>query len=75
MTPGGCRWIQNPRPDGPGDRNLITKGQNEQTYLISSKGPAQLERSLRWKSALMVWGGVALAGACAALLMAEFGFL
>jgi hypothetical protein len=68
---GTC--VENPRPSAPNDRNLITKGQNEETYLISSKAPAQLERSLRWKSALMVWGGVALAGACAALWMAEFG--
>jgi len=68
---GTC--TENPHPSGPDDRNLITKGQNEQTYLISSKAAGQLERSLRWKSALMVWGGVALAAACAAFLLAEFG--
>jgi hypothetical protein len=70
---GTC--VENPHPSGPNDRNLITKGQNERTYLISSKAAAQLERSLRWKSALMVWGGVALATACAAFLLAEFGLL
>ncbi len=69
---GTC--VENPRPENPNDRNLITKGRNEETFLISSKAPAQLERSLSWKSALMVWGGVALVGACAALLLAEFGF-
>lgn len=51
---GTC--IENPHPNGLDERNLITKGQNEQTFLVSSKAAGQLERSLRWKSALMVWG-------------------
>ena len=63
----------NPSPSGPDDRNLITKGRNEETFLISSKAAAQMERGLRWKSALMVWGGVALATIGAMVLLAEFG--
>jgi E3 Ubiquitin ligase len=68
---GTC--VENPHPNGPDDRNLITKGQNEQTYLVSSKVAGQLERSLYWKSALMVWGGVALTAVCAGLILSEFG--
>jgi E3 Ubiquitin ligase len=68
---GPC--MENPRSTGPDDRNLIGKGANERSYLISSKAAGQLERSLRWKSALMVWGGIALTAACATLILAEFG--
>ncbi len=70
-TLGTC--TENPHPSGPDDHNLITKGQNEQTYLVSSKAADQMERNLRWKSALMVWGGVALTTVGAMFIVAEFG--
>ena len=42
---GTC--VENPNPTGEYDRNLIKKGENEKTYLISTKSEQQLERSLR----------------------------
>lgn len=70
---GTC--VENPHPQDENDRNLIAKGQNEHTYLISSRSERVLERNLSWRSALMVWGGGALAVACAAILLAEYGRL
>jgi len=68
---GTC--TENPHPNGDDDNNLIMKGQNERTYLISSKAAEQLASSFRWKSALMVLGGVALTGVCAMVLLNQFG--
>jgi hypothetical protein len=66
---GTC--VANPKPQDQNDRNLIMKGQSEQTYLISSKPANQLERSMSWRSALMVWGGAALSVGCLATLLAR----
>lgn len=67
---GTC--VENPKPKDANDRNLITKGQEERTYLISSKPEKLLEGDLSWRSALMVWGGAALAVACAATLLSKY---
>jgi hypothetical protein len=55
---GSC--TENPNPAGEGDRNLIKKGENEKTFLISTKSEKQLERSLRLRAFLMILIGAAL---------------
>lgn len=62
---GTC--TENPNPADQGDRNLIKKGQNEKTYLISTKSEEKLEGSLRLQAivmillgALLILGGAAL---------------
>lgn len=57
------------------DRNLITKGQNEPTFLISSKSQQALDSSLRNRAALMIFGGAGLSIVCLALLLAKLGLL
>lgn len=64
---GTC--IENPDARNEHDRNLIVKGPNEPTYLISEKPLASLESSLRGRSTLMVFGGAALAVVCLGLLL------
>lgn len=66
---GACK--ENPNPADANDHNLIAKGENETTYLISSQSGAELENSLGSKSTLMVWGGATLAVACAATFLAH----
>lgn len=70
---GTC--VQNPRPLDENDRNLITKGKNNHTFLISSKSAEQLEKGMGWRSTMMIWGGAALTVACAGLFMAIHGML
>lgn len=40
---------------------LLKKGENDSTFLISWRSQREVVRSLAWKSAVMVWGGGALA--------------
>ena len=68
---GTC--VENPRRQDENDRRLITKGQNERTYLISSKSEQALERRLSWQSVLMVFGGAALSVICATILLMKHG--
>ncbi len=70
---GTC--VENPRPEGDDDRNLITKGDHNGTFLISSKSAEQLKEGAGWRSSMMVFGGAALAVFCAALFMASLGLL
>lgn len=70
---GTC--VENSKAVDANDRNLITKGSNGQTFLISSKSANQLEQSMRRLSTLMVWGGAALAVFCAAMFVARHPLL
>lgn len=70
---GTC--VENLRPNGDGDRNLITKGTNDWTFLISSKSAEQLKQSMGWQSTAMIWGGAALTVFCAGVFMAGHGLL
>lgn len=69
---GTC--VENPNPRDEHDRNMITKGQNEPTFLISSRTEKALKSMLRRRAALHVFGGAALAIACLAILLAKFGW-
>jgi hypothetical protein len=70
---GTC--AENPHPQDEHDRNIILKGTNEPTFLISSKTEKEIEYSLRKRTAWMVLGGAALAVACLAILLGKLGLL
>ncbi len=55
---GTC--TENPQPADANDRNLIRKGENEKTYLISTKSEEKLEGSLRLQAFAMIFIGAAL---------------
>jgi hypothetical protein len=55
------------------DRCLIAKGHNEPTFIISVKSDVQIHHDLQRRSLLMIFGGAALALACAAGLLFHFG--
>ena len=70
---GTC--TENPQAHGDPDRNLICKGKNEPTFLISWRAAKDVEKKLRNRSAMMVFGGAALAVACLAFLLMKIGML
>ena len=70
---GTC--VENPEPKDQHDRNLITKGLNELTFLISWKAPRVVESGLRNRSIRMIFGGAAVTIICLAILLAKFGLL
>jgi len=70
---GTC--TENQSATGEHDRNLICKGENEPTFLISWRSEKNLESRLRNRALLHIFGGGALAVACLALLLLKFGWL
>ena len=69
---GTC--VENPKPKDEHDRNMILKGQNEPTFLISWRSEKEIEGTLRKRAALNVFGGAALSLGCLAVLLARFGW-
>jgi hypothetical protein len=70
---GTC--TENPAPADENDRNLIKRGENEKTFLITTKTEKQIEKSLRFRAfslillgAVLIVGGFALALASAGIL-------
>ena len=55
---GTC--TENPSPADENDRNLIKRGENEKTFLITTKSEKQIEKSLRFRAFLLVLLGAAL---------------
>jgi hypothetical protein len=70
---GTC--AENPNPRDEHDRNLILKGTNEPTFLISSRTEKQVESWLRRRTLLMILGGAALAIICLAVFLGKIGLL
>jgi hypothetical protein len=68
---GTC--VENPSPKDEHDRNLIKKGQNEPTFLISSKTEKELEKSLWRKAFLLILLGAALMIGFTAIILAKLG--
>lgn len=68
---GSC--VENPATTCHDDRNLITKGTNDPTFLISWRSEKDMESSLRNRALLMIFGGGAAAVVCLAILLAKFG--
>jgi hypothetical protein len=57
---------ENPSPKDENDRNLIRKGENEKTFLITSESEKQIEKSLRRRAVIMILlGAVVMIGATA----------
>ena len=70
---GTC--CENPQAADEHDRNLIQKGQNEPTFLISVHEKKDVETRLRWKAMRGVFGGGVLAVLCLWFLLMQFGRL
>jgi hypothetical protein len=70
---GTC--AENPSPKDESDRNIILKGRNEQTFVISWRNEKGIEGQLRKRAAKYVFGGGALAVGCMGVLLAKFGWL
>lgn len=70
---GTC--AENPSPKDEHDRNLIQRGQNEKTFLITSKTEQQVERSLRWKAIGLILVGAAILIGVTAVALHSAGML
>jgi hypothetical protein len=70
---GTC--AENPNPRDEYDRNIILKGTNEPTFLVSSKTEKEFESSLRKRAVWMILGGAALAVVCLAIFLGKLGLL
>lgn len=70
---GTC--TENPQARDDHDRNLIVKGQNEPTFLISWRSEKDLESRLRTRALLHIFGGAGLSVAALAFLLFRFGWL
>jgi hypothetical protein len=70
---GTC--VENPTPQDEHDRNMIVKGQNEPTFLISWRSEKEMVSTLRNRAALHIFGGAALSVVCLAFLLFRVGWL
>jgi hypothetical protein len=70
---GTC--AENSSPAAEHDRNILRKGQNEKTFLITTKSEKQIEKSLRWRAFVLVLVGAALIVGGAALALHTAGML
>jgi len=70
---GTC--VENPAAAGAQDRNMIVRGQNEKTFLISWKSEADTQTGLRKNGLGMIFGGAALLLVCLFLLLAHLKML
>jgi hypothetical protein len=70
---GTC--AENPNPRDEFDRNIIVKGTNEPTFLISSRTEKEVQSWLRKRAMWMVLGGAALAVVCLAVFLGKLGLL
>ena len=69
---GTC--VENPTPQDEHDRNMIVKGTNEPTFLISFRSEQEIERTLRNRAAMYILGGAALAVVCLGIFLAKHGW-
>jgi hypothetical protein len=74
LVPGGSYSItgtctENPSPRDEQDRNMIVKGRNESTYIISYRSHKEEERHFAGRSLLQVFGGAAASVACLAYIL------
>ena len=68
---GTC--VENAEAHDAHDRNMIVRGQNEKTFLISWKAEQAVQHDLRKRAVGMVFGGAALTLVCLALLLWHLG--
>ena len=70
---GTC--VENPRPKDLDDRNMIVKGEDEPTFLISWRSEAALESSLRRKALLFIFLGAIASVFFLGVLLHDLGWL
>jgi hypothetical protein len=70
---GTC--VQNPNAMDEHDRNLIMKGRDRPTFLITWRSEAEIKQVLRNRAAWYVFGGGILAVVSLGLLLSELGWL
>jgi hypothetical protein len=70
---GTC--VENPTPEDEHDRNMIVKGTNEPTFLITWRSEKEIRRTLRNRAAQYIFGGALLAVACLGIFLAKHGWL
>ena len=70
---GTC--AENPQPRDEYDRNIIVKGTNEPTFLISSRTEEGVQSYLLKQTLWKVLGGAAVAILCLAILLGKLGLL
>lgn len=70
---GTC--TENPHPRDEHDRNMIVKGENEPTFLISWRSEKDIEGHLRWRSLQYIFGGGILSVICLAVILLKLGWL
>ena len=68
---GTC--VENPEPQDEHDRNMIVKGTNEPTFLITWRSEKEIRRTLRNRAAKYIFGGAILAVACLGIFLAKHG--
>jgi hypothetical protein len=67
--------VENPHARGETERNLLTKGTREPTFLISSRTEKEVDKLLRARSVKFIFGGGALIVAAAAGMIAKYVWL
>ena len=70
---GTC--AENPGAKDLSDRNLIRKGDDEPTYLISALTRPGVNIMMQMRAQLMIFGGGTLSVVCLTLLLLRFGVL
>jgi hypothetical protein len=70
---GTCTENLHPRDER--DRNMIVKGENEPTFLISWRSEKDIEGHLRWRSLQYIFGGGILSVICLAVILLKLGWL
>ena len=69
---GTC--VENPKPKDERDRNMMVKGKNEPTFLISWRSEKEIESTLRNRAAKYIFGGAALSVGCLAYILVKLGW-
>jgi hypothetical protein len=70
---GTC--VENPRPQDDHDRNFITRGENEGTFLISSNSEQKIEKGLRKQALILILVGSAFIILAAVFALSNAGLL
>ena len=65
----------NPMPQDENDRNMIVKGENEPTFVISWRSEREIESLLRRHAIIYVFGGAALSLLSLKFVLARLGLL
>jgi hypothetical protein len=66
---------ENPTPKDMNDRNLIKRGTNESTFLITWRSAKDIRQTLRHRAVKHIFGGAILAVACLAIFLLINGWL